>query len=88
MDDAYTIITANDLREGHVVYFTNPGWSPNISEAHVFSKKIELPKDEEVVGVYAIEITGRNQPIGAREKIRASGGPSVPYGPQEINYSI
>jgi hypothetical protein len=88
MDGSFNIVTGNDLREGHVVYYTDPGWSANISEAHVFSDLVDLPSDDEVVGVYAMEITGRNQPIGAREKIRAQGGPSVLYGPQEINYSI
>ena len=88
MDDTFNIVTGNDLREGHVVYDTNPGWSPNISEAHVFSGPIDLSNDEDIVGVYAIEITARNHPIGAREKIRSQGGPSVLYGPQEINYTI
>jgi hypothetical protein len=88
MDDSFNIVTGNDLREGHVVYYTNPGWSPKISDAHVFSGAIDLPNEEEVVGIYVIEITGRNQPIGAREKMRAKGGPSVLYGPQEINFSI
>lgn len=88
MDDTYSIVTGNDLREGHVVYYTNPGWSGDIADAHVFSAPIEMPVDNGIVGIYAIEITGRNQPIGAREKIRAAGGPSVLYGPQEITYNI
>jgi hypothetical protein len=88
MDENYSILTGNDLRKGHVVYYTNPGWSSNISDAHVFSAPIEIPVDNEVVGIYAIEITGRNQPIGARERIRAAGGPSIPYGPQEITFNI
>jgi hypothetical protein len=88
MDDSYSIITGNDLREGYVVYYTNPGWSSDISDAYVFSASIEMPVDSGIVGIYAMEITGRNQPIGTREKIRAAGGPSVPYGPQEITYNI
>ena len=51
MDDSYSIITGNDLREGYVVYYTNPGWSSDISDAHVFSASIEMPVDSGIVGI-------------------------------------
>jgi hypothetical protein len=43
-----------------------------------------------IVGPEPIEITGKHEPVGAKETIRASGGPTIKYGEDALqpDYSI
>ena len=105
-DETYQIITANRLGDGHVVYLTlngdQTGWTTRAQSATVFAaddvdtalKRAEADeKANIVVGLYATEITGKTEPLGAKESIRASGGPSIRFGetrvaPKDPDYSI
>ncbi len=87
---AWTVITANRLREGDVVYLTEGvGWSTHLAEAYA----VQTPEEEEallaaaelevgkqqVVGPYAMTVEWSGdalRPIGRREIIRAQRGPS------------
>ncbi|MGE0667343.1 MAG: DUF2849 domain-containing protein [Sphingomonadales bacterium] len=85
----YRVVTANRLRDGVIVYYTaGGGWTADIREASVASgEDVDTllgaaekdAKENVVVGVYAIEITGDHRPLTARERIRAVG-PSIRYG--------
>jgi hypothetical protein len=91
--EVFKVITANRLSDGIVVYLTKAGkdlgWSTSIEEAAIFhdsvvDRVLRLAEGEVeanvVVGLYAIEIRGKHRPLGKRETIRASGGPSISYG--------
>lgn len=77
------IITANDLLGGHVVYLTkNKNWSPNISDAKIFTPQQEgealaaVAGDINKVGIYwsQVEVVkNKITPIHFREKFRARG---------------
>jgi len=102
----YKAITANRLADGVVVYLTKNdkelGWSSRIEDAAVFSDSViqrmlriaaEDVEKNIVVEPYAIEIIDKHRPIGARETIRAAGGPSIKYGAdatpsEDPDYSI
>ena len=86
----WTVITANRLREGDVVYLTEgAGWSPHLAEAF----PVQTPEEEQallaaaerdvgnqrVVGPYAMPVEAAPDGLRAvsrRESIRAQGGPS------------
>ena len=105
-DETFQIITANRLGDGHVVYLTQnadqTGWTTRAQSATVFAAgdvDAALQRAEAdvtaniVVGPYATEITGKTEPLGAKETIRASGGPSIRFGetrvtPKDPDYSI
>jgi hypothetical protein len=105
-DDVFQVITANRLGDGHVVYFTQKdgqtGWTTRAQSATVFAAgdiedtlKVAMADEAAniVVGIYATEITGKNDPLGAKESIRASGGPSIRFAetrvtPKDPDYSI
>lgn len=91
--ETFMVMTANRLRDGSVVYMRreqeNWGWTTDIRSATVFTEDekevaeaaAQVGADSNhVVGVYPIEIADKNKPISAREKIRAQGGPTMPYG--------
>ncbi|MFN3230527.1 MAG: DUF2849 domain-containing protein [Alphaproteobacteria bacterium] len=89
-DDAtFKVITANRLGDGIIVYFSAAsGWQESINDATVASgdevdallERAEQGVDaNQVVDVYAVEITGAHEPLSARERIRASG-PSIRFG--------
>lgn len=87
--EIYKVITANRLDDGAVVYMTRDGWSGKVTDAFVFPEPdaeamLRLAAgdvaDNVVVDTYAIEITGKNKPMGMREKIRAGGGPTIAVG--------
>jgi hypothetical protein len=93
----YKAITANRLADGHVVYLTKNGkelgWSTSIEDAAIFtdsviSRMLRLTdvfiQDNIVVEPYAIEIIGKHKPLGAREEIRASRGPTIAYGSDAV----
>ncbi len=104
--ETYRVITANRLDDGAVVYMTRDGdgigWSTGIDDATVFTEAdtevmLQLAAGEVagnvVVDTYAIEITGKNKPMGMREKIRAGGGPTIAVGeggppPDDPDYNI
>jgi hypothetical protein len=92
--ETYYVITANRLVEGDVVYMarhdSKTNWTSDIAKADTF------PTDERgnavllaeesvnanvVVGAYAVEIMGKNEPLGTKEKIR-SEGPTIAHSGQ------
>jgi hypothetical protein len=98
-EEIYSVITANRLREGVIVYMTKDGnvsgWTENIDYAYVGGEAevpglLELAKQYEqsnaVVGTYAVEIAGAKLPLTAREKIRAKG-PTVRYGDDAVPFN-
>ncbi len=104
--ETYRVITANRLDDGAVVYMARDGdglaWSTGIADATVFPETdteamLRLAAGDVagnvVVDTYAIEITGKNKPMGMREKIRAGGGPTIVVGkggppPDDPDYTI
>ena len=86
----WTVITANRLREGDVVYLTEgAGWTHHLAEAFA----VQTPDEEQallaaaerdvanqrVVGPYAMPVEAASDGLRAvsrRESIRAQGGPS------------
>ena len=81
-----SVVTANDLRSGAVVYLTVEGrWVAALSEASIAENDEQLKAFEglaraavernEVTAVYAFEARladGRPEPISVRERIRAA----------------
>lgn len=95
--EIFKVITANRLSDGIVVYLTKNGkdlgWSTRIVDAAIFhdsvvDRMLRLAEcDVEanvVVGPYAIEILDKHRPLGTRETIRASGGPSIKFGKDTV----
>ena len=86
-----TAITANRLADGAVVYLTEDGgWSQSLRRAAILHTDEEKTasmaladraiKDRLVVEPYQIDVDTKSAEIsahGTRERIRASGGPSV-----------
>lgn len=91
------VVTANDLRDGLVVFLDNDGgWTNDIALARVLADGAELDAANEyakaqhdariVVEPYPIDVTvtdGIPVPVRLREKIRADRGPTVDYGEAE-----
>ncbi|HWJ75846.1 MAG TPA: DUF2849 domain-containing protein [Kaistia sp.] len=91
-----SIITANDLGNGLVVFLTaDGGWSQRLADARVvgpdaLAEAVAYGKAQHdariVVEPYDIEVTVENGipvPVRLRERIRAAG-PTVAYGEAEI----
>jgi sulfite reductase (NADPH) hemoprotein beta-component len=92
------VITANDLRDGLVVFLDHDGgWTHDIAMARV----VEDGPDLEGAKVYAqsqhdarivvepypidVEVTGGiPRPVRLRERIRAERGPTIVYGEEEV----
>lgn len=86
-----SVVTANDLRSGLVVYLTSDGqWAQSVGDAGVAADTPTLERlqalalasvvKSEVTAVYAFDVAlveGRPEPISVREKIRASRAPTV-----------
>lgn len=86
----WTVITANRLREGDVVYLTEgASWTTRLPEAYAVETPVEerallAAADREVakqlvIGAYAMPVTSSPFglcPVSRREKIRAQRGPS------------
>lgn len=82
------VVTANDLRAGHVVYLTaTDGWTGSLAQAEVLTDEAvaelrllkALGQPERVVGAYLAEVrAGANgpEPTHFREAFRARG-PSI-----------
>ncbi|RMF07557.1 MAG: DUF2849 domain-containing protein [Alphaproteobacteria bacterium] len=90
--EVFKVITANRLDDGAIVYFRLDDavgdWVPDLKNATPFGeaefadaleKARAFERDCVVLGVYEMEVTGRNRPLSARERIRARG-PSIRYG--------
>lgn len=81
-----TVVTANDLRSGSVVYLHHSGsWVSRLEQAYVAEspedvermKRAALAAVErcEVTSVYAFDVSvvdGRPEPISVRERLRAA----------------
>jgi hypothetical protein len=91
------VITANDLRDGLVVFLmSDGGWSHDIRESRVVEDGPDLDSASAyakaqhdariVVEPYPIDVTVTNGvpvPQRLREKIRADKGPTIVYGEAE-----
>ena len=92
------IITANDLLEGDVVYFTAAAtWSRDIQKAEVFSDEaiaqvrlIEaMAQANVIVGAYLMPIQHTNDghaPTHFREEFRTKGPSNYAHGKQEQSH--
>ena len=91
------VLTANNLVQGHSVFLSPEGWHADISRAMVAVTPEQAAELEalghrhvrlnEIVGPYLIEVAiGHGAPVPRlrRERIRASGMPTVPVGPAQI----
>ena len=86
-----SVVTANDLRSGAVVYLGRQGlWVEALADAFVASDPEQLKSLEgqaldavvrnEVTAVYAMEVRatgGATEPVSVRERIRAAHAPTV-----------
>jgi hypothetical protein len=86
-----SVITANVLRSGIVVYLKDDGtWVEKLTQATAAAnaetcaqlEKLALASVErsEVTAVYAFDVAivdGRPTPLSVRERIRAAGAPSI-----------
>ncbi len=88
-----SVLTANNLVEGHSVFLGPDGWTPGIEAALVAQTEEQAQELEaigsrfvdanEVVGPYLIEVAIGDAgpiPLLRREQIRASGLPTIPVG--------
>lgn len=80
-----SVVTANDLRSGAVVYLAADGqWRPRLDAAHVAQSAADRKQQEEaalasvlrneVTAVYAMDVRladERPEPVSVRERIRA-----------------
>lgn len=86
-----SVVTANVLRTGAIVYLKGDGtWVEDLGEAtpaadaetstHLETLARAAVERNEVTAVYAFDVAvvdGRPTPLSVREKIRASGAPTV-----------
>jgi hypothetical protein len=92
------VITANNLRDGLVVFLDpDGGWSVRIADARVLQDGPDLDgatayaKAQHdariIVEPYPVDVTVTNGvpvPVRFRERIRADRGPTIPYGDEEL----
>ena len=92
------VITANDLRDGLVVFLDHDGgWTHAIAQARVVEDGIDLEQATAyaqgqhdariVVEPYPVDVTvtgGVPVPVRLRERIRAERGPTIVYGEDEV----
>lgn len=89
-----TVLTANNLVEGHSVFLSPEGWHRDISRAMVAVTPEQAEEldalgnrhvsENVVVGPYLVQVViGDSAPVPLlrREQIRASGLPTVSVGP-------
>ena len=86
-----SVVTANDLRSGAVVYLGRNGrWVPELGDAtvaadaaglkHLEALALAAVEKTEVTAVYAMDVRlagSRPEPVSVREKIRAAHAPTV-----------
>ncbi len=91
------VITANDLRDGRVVFLDAiGGWTLDIAGARLLADGPDLDgalahaavqqEARVVIEPYAVDVTsadGAPVPVRLREKIRADRGPTIAYGEAE-----
>lgn len=90
--EVYRVLTANRLEDGVIVYFHLDGdegrWVKELKHASSFGEaeledalaRARTFEDRNIViGLYDMEVAGRNRPLNAREQIR-SRGPSITFG--------
>ncbi len=90
------VLTANDLIEGDSVFLGPDGWVRDVAAARVAMTEEEAAaldaeaeaevKRNVVVGPYRVEVSlesGAPEPVLRRERIRASGVPTIDVGPAE-----
>ncbi|MBY6065232.1 DUF2849 domain-containing protein [Leisingera aquaemixtae] len=94
------VITANDLLEGDVIYFTaDNGWTRNLSEAELITDEaeaqlrlIEAEKQNiRIVGAYLADAkAGPNgpEPTHFREEFRRTGPSNYFHGKQEAQANV
>ncbi|MGJ8546741.1 MAG: DUF2849 domain-containing protein [Sulfitobacter sp.] len=89
---APSVITANALLEGDVIYLTPEGWTRDLAQAEVFTDEaiaqdrlIEAAAQaDRVVGVYLTEMDPAGpSPVHFREAFRAKGPSNYAHGKQE-----
>jgi len=92
------VITANDLRDGLVVFLDQDGgWTHAIAQARVVEDGADLEQANAyaqgqhdariVVEPYPVDVTvtgGVPVPVRLRERIRAERGPTIVYGEDEV----
>ena len=89
-----SVLTANDLVEGHSVFLCPEGWQPDIAQALVAVTPEQAEEllalgqryvgENAVVGPYLIDVNLEDRapvPVLRRERIRAAGVPSIPVSP-------
>ncbi len=89
-----SVLTANNLVEGHSVFLSPEGWHTDIARAMLAVTPEQAAELEalghrhvsanEVVGPYLVDVAlgdGGPVPLLRREQIRASGIPTIPVGP-------
>lgn len=89
-----TVLTANNLIEGHSVFLSSEGWHRDIVRAMVAVTPEQAEELEalghrhvsanSVVGPYLVQVAlgdGAPVPLLRREQIRASGVPTISVGP-------
>lgn len=87
------VLTANHLAEGHSVFLAPDGWSPRIDAALVALTPEQADElaalgnrfvtENEIVGPYLVDVAlegGAPVPLLRRERIRADGRPTIPFG--------
>ncbi len=87
---APVVVTANDLRSGHVVWLADGGWTGDVAGARVFpaadaAAALALGQAAEkariVVAAYTVEVAAGPVPLKFRERLRAAG-PSIDAEPR------
>ncbi len=87
------VLTANNLAEGHSVFLAADGWSSRIDAALVALTPDQADElaalgnrfvdANEIVGAYLVDVAlegGAPVPLLRRERIRADGRPTIPFG--------
>ena len=85
-----SVVTANDLLRGDVIYQTATGWTRDLTEAEILTDEadaqlrlIEASQQvDRVVGAYLAEVTPDGAPTHFREDFRATGPSNYPHGKQ------
>lgn len=80
-------LTANRLDDGAVIYWSQAGWTTQLSEAALLddasgdaAMRAALSQDTQIVAPYFFALAGPGQPdprVKARETLRARGGPTA-----------
>ncbi|GAN52791.1 DUF2849 domain-containing protein [Tanticharoenia sakaeratensis] len=85
--DGRSVLTANRLLDGRIVWRTDAGWTDVIDAADIVSntdvedaiaKARAHAQADGVVGVYGVQIGEDGRPVTVRERIRAFGPSTHP----------